>query len=201
MLNSRIENGEKARLDQWSEIKEKKLILAGVPESKGEKVRTLVVDNLKSVLKKSQEKQQTVDYKGPKFPTSADFFSCSALDSAYRICKYKKGAPARNILVSFVKTDDRRLVLRAKNSIKMGTDVNFYINKDQSMDTRTHRANIKRLSKSAKEVGYDSSISGDKLIVNNKTYNSNKLDLVPNKVLRSSAQEKWVTSGLAFRGE
>lgn len=201
MLNSRIENGEKARLDQWAEIKEKKIILAGVPESKGENVKSLVVDSLKSVLKKSAETQQLADYKGPKFPTSSESFSSAALDATYRIGKFRKGAPARNILASFVKSDDRRLILRAKNSIKMGTDVDFYINEDQSVDTRTHRANIKRLSKSAKEVGFDSSITGDKLIVDNKAYNSNELDLIPNRVLRSSAQEKWVTGGLAFRGE
>lgn len=125
-------------------------------------------------------------------------FSSVALDSAYRIGKFRKGAPARNIPVSFVKTDDRRLILRAKNTIKMGTDVDLYINEDQSIDTRTHRANIKRLAKSAKEVGIESSVAGDKLIVDNKSYNSNELDSVPNRVLRSSAQEKWVTGGLAF---
>lgn len=201
MLNTRIEYGEKVNLDQWAEIKEKKIILSGVPESKKENVRSLVVDNLKSVLKKSQEKQQMADYKGPKFATSHESFSSAALDSTYRLGKFKKGAPPRNILASFVKTDDRRLILRAKNTIKMGTDVDFYINEDQSVDTRTHRANIKRLSKSSREVGYDSSTSGDRLIVDDKSYNSNELDLVPNRVLRSSAQEKWVTGGLAFRGE
>lgn len=201
MLNSRIEYGEKVRLDQWAEIKEKKIILAGIPESKGESVKSVAVNNLKSVLEKSTEKQQTVGYKGPKFATSVESFSASAIDSAYRIGKYRKGAPPRGILVSFVKTDDRRLILKAKNSIKMGTDVNFYINEDQSVDTRNHRASIKRLSKSAKDTGLDSSTSGDKLIIDNKLFNSDELDLVPNRVLRSCAQEKWVTGGLAFRGE
>lgn len=201
MLSSRIEYGEKVRLDQWTEIKEKKIILSGIPEAKGEDIKDVVVTNLRSVLTKSQEIQQNTEYKGRKFPTSPDSFGASSLDSTYRIGKFKKGAPPRNILVSFVKTDDRKLVLKAKNTIQMGTDVNFYINEDLSVDTRTHRASIKRLSKSANEVGLTASTSGDKLIVSGKSFTSDELDLVPNRVLRSCAQEKWVNGGLAFRGE
>lgn len=201
MLNSRIEYGEKVRLGQWSEIKEKKLILSVIPESKGENVKLVAVTNLKLVLTKSLETQQSAGYKGPKFPTSPESFGAAAIDQAYRIGKYKKGASPRNILISFVKTDDRKLILRAKNTIKMGTDVPFYINEDQSVDTRTHRASIKRLSKAAKDAGYSSSTSGDKLLVDGKSFSSDELDLIPNRALRSCAQEKWVTGGLAFRGE
>lgn len=104
-------------------------------------------------------------------------------------------------MVSFVKTDDRKLVLRAKNTVDMSADMGFFINEDLSLDTRSHRTNIKRLSKTAKEQGFNSKTTGDRLTVEGKAYDSNQLDILPNRVLRSSAQEKWVQGGLAFRGE
>lgn len=201
MLNSRVEDGEKARLDQWSEIKEKKLILSGLAESKGEKVRSVVLSSLKEVLKKCKENQQTVGYKGPKFTSDPDNFSMTNIDSVYRIGKFRKGSPPRNIMVSFVKSEDRKLILKAKNAVNMSKDFKFYINEDMSVDTRSHRATIKRLSKAAKDAGLKSTTSGDKLIVDETAYTSNELDILPGKVLRCCSQEKWVNGGLAFRGE
>lgn len=123
------------------------------------------------------------------------------MDCAYRLGKFKKGASPRNILISFVKTDDRKLILRAKNTVNMNGDMNFYINEDLSLDTRNHRASIKRLSKTANDQGLGSKVSGDKLMVDGDTYDSTELDILPNRVLRSTALEKWVQGGLAFRGE
>lgn len=66
MVNTRVDNVEKTNLDQWTEIKEKKLIISGIPESKGENVKTTVVNKLKEVFKKSEENQRLVGYKGAK---------------------------------------------------------------------------------------------------------------------------------------
>lgn len=100
-----------------------------------------------------------------------------------------------------MKAEDKKLILRAKNTVDMNADMKFYINEDLSLDTRNHRANIKRLSKTANEQGFSSKVSGDRLIVDGNTYDSNELDILPSRVLRSTAQEKWVHGGLAFRGE
>lgn len=76
-----------------------------------------------------------MDYKDPKFDTNADTFRLSNIDSAHRLGKFKKGAQPRNIVVSFVRMNDRKLILQAKNTVKMGTDITFYINEDMSLDT------------------------------------------------------------------
>lgn len=201
MVNTRVDYVEKTNLDQWAEIKEKKLILSGIPESKGENVKAVVVNKLQAVLKKSTENQQLVEYKGAKFATNADSFRSSTMDCTYRLGKFKKGASPQNILVSFVKADDKKLILRAKNTIDMSLDMKFYINEDLALDTRNQRASIKRLSKTGNEQGFDSKVSGDKLIVGGTTYDSCELDILPSHILRSTAQEKWVQGGLAFRGE
>lgn len=164
-------------------------------------MKQVVTDKLKEVLKKSAENQQLVGYKGAKFATDAESFRSTTIDSCYRLGKFRKGASPRNILVSFVKTDDRKLILRAKNTVDMSADMHFYINEDLALDTRNHRANIKRLAKTAKEQGFSSKTAGDKLIVEGATYESCELDILPNRMLRTSAQEKWVHGGLAFRGE
>lgn len=200
MINTRVEHGEKVRIDLSTEIKEKKIILAGVPETKGEKIKSTVLDKLQQVLKKSKEKQDQRDYKGPKFSTNPDAFDISKIDSAYRLGKYRKNY-TRNIFVSFVRTEDRQLILRAKNTVDMQKDLKFYVNEDMSVDTRNHRATIKRISKAAIGAGFTSKISGNKLIVAGASYEKGELDLLPNRVYRSCAQEKWVPNGLAFRGE
>lgn len=101
MVNTRIDYVEKSNLDQWAEIKKKKLILSGIPEAKGENVKTTVTDKLKAVLKKSAENQQTPDYKGAKFATNADSFRSSTMDCAYRLGKFKKRIPPKKYLRQF----------------------------------------------------------------------------------------------------
>lgn len=200
MINTRVEYGEKVRIDLATEIKEKKIILSGVSETKGEKIRSTVVEKLKEVLKKSKESQEQKDYKGPKFNVNPDSFDVSKIDSTYRLGKYRKNY-TRNIFVSFVRTEDRQLILRAKNTVDMQKDLKFYVNEDMTIDTRNHRAALKRISKAATEAGLTSKVSGNNLLVAGKKYGKDELDIIPNRVLRSCAQEKWVPKGLAFRGE
>lgn len=200
MINTRVEYGEKTRIDLSTEIKEKKLILSGLPESKGEKIKETVLESIKTVLKKSSERQGQSDYKGPRFNTDPDSFDISRIDSTYRLGKYRKKY-TRNIFVSFIRTEDRQLILRAKNTVDMQKDLNFYVNEDMSVDTRNHRATLKRISKAAIEAGYTAKVSGNKLIVGNNSYGKDELDILPSRVYKSCAQEKWVPNGLAFRGE
>lgn len=65
MANSEIDYVKKVSLDQRTKIREKKIILAGIPESKGEKEKSVVIDNLRAVLKKSMEIQQLPGYNSP----------------------------------------------------------------------------------------------------------------------------------------
>lgn len=63
------------------------------------------------------------------------------------------------------------------------------------------RAELKRVTKTVKELGLSAKIAGNKMYVEGQSYASNKMDLLPRRLLRSGAQEKWVRGGLAFRGE
>lgn len=67
-LNPRIENQERISMDNSVEIKEKKLILAGISETKKEDVKKVALDKLKEILTKASEAQQVAGYKGPKAP-------------------------------------------------------------------------------------------------------------------------------------
>lgn len=82
----------------------------------------------------------------------------------------------------------------------MEKDLKFF-NKDISADTWNHRAELKWISKAAKELDLSSKISGNKIIVEGQNYASNEVDLLPTRILHSGAQEKWVQGGLSFRGE
>lgn len=188
-------------MDQSVEIKEKKLILAGIPEAKKENVKSVALENVKKILEKSNEAQGMVGYKGPKFVSNPDALTKDSIDSCYRIGRPSKGGRARNIFVSFVKASTRHLILKAKNSVDMEKDLQFFANEDMSLETRNHRAELKRVSKAAKELGYSSKLAGNKIIIEGQAYASNDMDLLPSRILRSEAQEKRVPGGLAFRGE
>lgn len=83
----------------------------------------------------------------------------------------------------------------------MAKDLQFYANEDMSIETRNHRAELKRINKLAKELGLSSKIAGNKNYIDDQCYASNEMDLLPTRLLKSGAQEKWVPGGLTFRGE
>lgn len=201
MMSTRIEDLERISLDQSVEIKERKLILAGIPETKKEDVKSVALEKLKQILDKSKEAQNSVGYKGPKFATNSEGLTKDSLDSVYRMGKATGRGRSRNIFVSFMKASTRHLILKAKNSIDMEKELQFFANEDMSLETRKHRAELKRVSKAARELGYSSKLAGNKIIVEGRSYASNDMDLLPSRILRSGAQEKWVQGGLAFRGE
>lgn len=201
LLSSRIENQERITMDQSVEIKEKKLILAGISETKKEDVKKVALDKLKEILTKANEAQQVVGYNGPKFNANPDALTRDSLDTVYRIGKPSRHIKSRNIFVSFIKSSTRHLILKAKNSVDMDKDLKFYVNEDMSLETRNHRAELKRINKTAKELGLNSKIAGNKIYVNDQCFASNEMDLLPTKLLKCGAQEKWVPDGLAFRGE
>lgn len=201
MLSTRIEELERISMDQSVEIKEKKLILAGIPESKKEDIKKIALEKLKLILTKSSEAQAAVGYKGPKFSANPEALTRESIDAVYRLGKPYKNSKGRNIFVSFVKASTRHLILKAKNSVNMEKDLEFYVNEDMSLETRNLRAELKRVTKTAKELGLESKVAGNKVFVDGQSYTSSELDLLPSCLNRCCAQEKWVQGGLAFRGE
>lgn len=57
------------------------------------------------------------------------------------------------------------------------------------------------MSAAAKEVGYNSKISGKRLILDGESFACEDMDILPLSVIRGCGKEKLVDGGLAFRGE
>lgn len=68
MLNTRVEEIERVNLDQSVEIKERKLILAGIPESKKENIKQVALEKLKLVLTKANEAHKKLIIKAQNSP-------------------------------------------------------------------------------------------------------------------------------------
>lgn len=201
MMNTKMENTEKTLLNHSTEIKERKLILAGVPESKGEKVCVTALTKLQNILQLAKELQDQPGYKGTKLNVSQNDINAQSLDMVYRIGKFRKGSDRpRNIMVSLVKYADRQKIMRAKALLKADS-LDYYVNEDLSIENKVHRATMKQLVKSAKEVDYEAKISGNKLIIEGETYESNDFDIIPGCILRNCRQEKHFEEGIAYKGE
>lgn len=120
------------------EIKERKLILSGIPETKKEDVKQDTLDKLKQILTKAQEAQRIISYKGPKYSVNPDALTRDSLDAVFRLGKPSKNSKRRNIF-SLEKSSTRQLILKAKNSINMDKDLGFFVNEDMSIEIRSHK--------------------------------------------------------------
>lgn len=101
MMNTKMEDTEKTLVNHSVEIKEHKLIIAGVPETKD--------SGLRKVLQKAKEIQDQPGYKGSKLNVSQNDINCQSLDMVYRIGKNcKKADKPRNKMVSLVRYLDRQ---------------------------------------------------------------------------------------------
>lgn len=151
------------------------------------------------LLKK--EIQDQPGYTGTKLNVTQDDINAQSLDMVYRIGKFhKKADKPRNILVSLVRYADRQKIMHAKALLKYDT-LDYYVNEDLSAESRVHRATMKQLVKSAKELDYDAKISGNKLIIDGDSYDSNDFDIIPGCILRNCRQEKHFQDGIAYKGE
>lgn len=67
--NTRLKAMEKAIIDQGTELKERKLIISGVKEEKGENVRQVAVRTIRKALSVAKTAQEDKDYAGATFTT------------------------------------------------------------------------------------------------------------------------------------
>lgn len=74
------------------------------------------------------------------------------------------GSSKRNICVTFVRVDDKDMVLKAKSDLKEDTDIKFYFN-DISVDGRALKTKLKRIAQVAKSQGKNAKVSGNKVTV------------------------------------
>lgn len=94
----------------------------------------------------------------------------------------------------------RRWRCPGRRQLSEKEDNNEEKNEEEDSEVNAYDKTIENLIRN-QEMGYNSKIAGNNIIIDGQNYASNELDLPPTRILRSGAQEKWVPGGLAFRGE
>lgn len=115
-----------------TEVKEKKLIISGVREEKGENVRQVALKTLKKALSVAKAAQEDESYEGVTFASDPNLLSLSSLDQVYRIGSKNTSWSSRNILVSLKDAHHRYILLRTKPFLADSQDVKFYLDEDMT---------------------------------------------------------------------
>lgn len=192
------ENGfiNKNMLDCWSEVKERKLIIAGVAENPNEDVSKTALDSINRVIKAAiAMKDPEVNLGGLRK------LHRGSIDNVYRIGKSARGPFSRNISVTFLRFDDKDMAIRAKSDIKGDTDIKIFFNEDVSTDGRALKTQLKRIAQVAKTQGKNAKVSGNKVTIDSRSYHSNELSLIPADVTENLKHEKHTDDGIIFKGE
>lgn len=186
---------DKSFIELGSEVKERKIIIAGVYEESNECVSTTALTCLNKLI----DEAMVTDSPGGN---SGGFKRLvpSDIDKVYRI-----GKPGlnnrRGIAVSFIHHDNKDMVYRAKAAVKDTSSIRFYINDDLTTECRAHKTRLKQIATAAKSSGLDSKLSGNKISVGDEIYNANELSLIPNEVTKKMKQEKEIDGGIVFKGD
>lgn len=204
----KIEIGDVKRsvLDLGADIREWRLIISGISEQKNEDLIDVVLTSINKVLVcaiAASAPQSQAEAPQGAIPTRPQFrkLTVNDIDKVYRIGRMKKNqANPRNICLSLSNTYLRQMIISAKPFMK-GMPKNFYIGEDLTNDARAHRSNLKLLAASAKDLGFDTKISGNQLTIGTESFAPNELAAVSTDIKAGSKQEKLVKNGIAFRGD
>lgn len=112
-----------------------------------------------------------------------------------------RGPFSHNISVTFMRYDDKKMVLKAKSDIKGDSDVRIFLNDDVSADGRVLKSQLKRIAEIAKSQGKNAKVSGNKVTIGARSYHSNELALIPTDVAQELKNEKHIEDGIIFKGE
>lgn len=182
--------------DCSSELKEAKILIAGVHESPGENTCVIALNCINKVISSAlAEKHQNVQKDGLKKLYLSD------ISNAYRIGKPNVGNPKRTIVVSFVRMLDKEMVYQAKAITKGDKKIKFFLNDDVSKDGRVLKAKMRRVVAVAKDQGMDAKLAGNKVIIGTRAYFSNELSLLPDEITDNIKQEKDIGDRIVYRGE
>lgn len=75
------------------------------------------------------------------------------------------------------------------------------MNDDLPNELRQNRDEMREISAYAKEHGYTSKVTGNKLVVNGRHYQHHELSLLPKDILLERVQTRRLGDGIAFQGE
>lgn len=198
--NTRLETVEKAAVELGTEVKERKLIISGVKEEKGENVRQVALKIIKDALTIAKSAQEKEDYEGVTFSADPNQISLASFEQAYRVGVKKSSWPPRNILVSFKDSYHRYILLKTKPFLAEAEDVNFYLDEDMTTLTRSHKSKLRRILSAAKSENLEAKIVGNRINIDGTLYGFNDLDTIPEKLTIKTKEERVVKGGIAYRG-
>lgn len=182
--------------DCRAEVKECKLIISGVDESNGENVKVTALNCINKVV------EITLFLKEPDAHMAGlRKLKICDIDNVYRIGKQPRGSRRRNISVTFLTSDDKDMIVKAKASLKDEDSVNYFFNDDVSNDGRTLKSELKRIAQVAGSQGKIAKVSGNKVVIDSKSYFSNELKMIPAEVTAELKQEKEIEGGIVYKGE
>lgn len=181
-------------LDCRSEVKERKMIISGLQESKGENVKLTALNSINKVVEKAIALGDRSEQ-----PGGLRKLKICDIDNVFRIGKHGK-FKSRNISVTFLTVDDKEMIFKAKTDLKE-ENIKFFFNDDTSNDGRILKTKLKHIAQVAKLQGKEAKVSGNKVTIGSRSYFSNELAMIPPEVNDGLKQEKEIEGGIIYKGE
>lgn len=131
-------------------------------------------------------------------------FKMNQLVNAYRLGK--KGGSAgryRTLLVKFKDPAVKEAIVKQKTVLQNKKELaRFHCNEDLPQATRKVRQEMREIAKFALKNGYNSAkVSGNKLIIDDKTYYEDELYLLPPELQLANIKTRPIGGGIGFQSE
>lgn len=179
-----------------SEVKERKVIISRVKESKDEDVYTVALECINKVIN-----QAITDLHPDASLNGLKILMPEAIDNVFRLGKKRSNNSRGIISVTFSRMDYKTMVNRALATIKNKESLDFTISDDLTHTGRTVKAQLKRVSVVAKLKGKEAKLAGNKVMIDNRAYLPNELSLIPKTVNDDLKQERVTDDEIIYRGD
>lgn len=197
-LRSEFVENKRAVLDLGLETREQRLALSGVIEKDKEDPITAALDAVNKILTHAVKKTKS-EAKSTSVRLRFRVLKLADIDNAYRVGQQKRKG-SRTIIIAFSFIHIRQMVLSSKPYLK-DLDVKYFLNEDLSQITRDFRANLKVIAEGGKNLGHDTKVTGNKIIINSETYQPDEISAICPTILYAANREKLLEDGIAFRGD
>lgn len=182
-VNERLDKLERQQMELSAEVKAKGIVITGLTEESNE----VPLDKAFTFLQKIDASLKRED-----------------LDIAYRVgvteSRTEDQAP-RSLIVVFYGHSKKRDIMNRKINLKKSDDYHkVFVNDDLPTELRQNREEMREISAYAREHGYTSKVSGNKLLVNGKHYQHHELSMLPKDILLERVRTRRRGDGIAFQG-
>lgn len=197
-LKSNLSENRRAIVDLGMEVRERRLALSGVAKANAENSVSTALEAVNKILTHAinQSKQES---KSTAARPKLRVLMLADIDNAYRVGKQKRKGP-RSLIITFSFTHVRQMVFSAKKYMST-LGVKYYLNEDLTQEARDLRANLKSIAEGGKSLGYETKITGNKLVIDSETYQSDEINAISPTILHAAKRERILDDGIAFRGD